>query len=679
MRFLMRFGSAFRSAVRWVAVLALAACATALAAQSFDLERDRELVVSLDGLWRFHPGDSPLVSGSSPRGEGAELWAQPGFDDQTWPLLRSDESWSDQGYPNMSGYGWYRFTIHLPPGPESTSLMLAPIITSFEVYVDGKLVGRSGDMPPHAILNLRIFPQVYPLTPAGSSTSRNVLVAIRVWHSPVWSSFVGGGTYRGGHLAGDSSILTIERKHQAVTRDSHFVDYYSYSISSGIIGIAILCLFFIRPKEQEYLWFALMLLAQSIDSALYVSKEIYAFPPVPIYDLSDGICVALNFFAAFCFFSKVLRYHARRIGRACLALVVLSPLPAIAYWPGWATGAASATIQLLCLLPAAAWIFYVLGKRALAGNLDARLLLVPTLLDIGFYVADNVAIVLNQAGLTKLPRILERPLPLPPFTMQTGVFLHIFFLAGMLVFLIRRFALARGQEEKIAQEREAGRQIQLILLPDQLDQSRYFTVECAYFPAEQVGGDFFQQIADDDGGMTIVIGDVSGKGLMAATMVSLLVGAIRAEASHGANPATLLASLNERMMGRSRGGFTTCLAARFSSTGLMTVANAGHLAPYLNGEEIELPGALPLGILEGAEYETITVQLAPGDTITFMTDGVPEAQTKAGELFGFERTREVSTQAADRIAEAACSFGQSDDVTVVTAEFMGAEVGAAAD
>ncbi len=670
----MRIGSA----VRWLAVVALAACGAMLAAQSFDLDRDREPVISLDGLWRFHPGDSPVLPPSDPKGEGAKLWAQPGFDDSNWTLLRSDASWSDQGYPDMSGYGWYRFKVHVAAGPSPKSLMVAPIITSFEIYVDGKLEGRSGDMPPHVILNLRMHPQVYPLTQTGSSTSHDVLVAIRVWHAPVWANFVGGGPYRGGHLAGDSSILEIERAHQAVTRSSHFVDYYSYSIASGIIGIAILCLFFVRPAEREYLWFALMLLAQSADSVLFVSKEIYAFPPVPIYDLSDGICVALNFFAAFCFFSKVLRYHARRIGRVCLALVVFSPLPAVFYWPGWATGAASATIQLCCLLPAAAWIFFVLGKRALAGNLDARLLLVPTLLDIGFYVADNVAIVLNQAGLTKMPRILERPLPLPPFTMQTGVFLHIFFLLAMLVFLIRRFALARGQEEKIAQEREAGRQIQLILLPDKLDQSKYFTVECAYCPAEQVGGDFFQQIADDEGGMTIVIGDVSGKGLTAATMVSLLVGAIRAEASHGANPATLLAALNERMMGRSRGGFTTCLAARFSAAVLMTVSNAGFLFKQKTAYEIDIPGALPLGILGGAEYESTTIQLAPGDCITFVTDGVPEAQTKAGELFGFERTREVSTLAADRIAHAACSFGQSDDVTVVTAEFTGAVVEAAA-
>jgi hypothetical protein len=670
----MRIGSA----VRWFAAFALAACASLLAAQSFDLDRDREPVISLDGLWRFHPGDSPLLPSPDQKSETAELWAQPGFDDSSWRLLRSDNSWSDQGYPDMSGFGWYRFTVHVPAGPQPKSLMLAPIITSFEVYVDGRLVGRSGDMPPNVIPNTRIYPQVFELTQTGSPTRRDVSVAIRVWHSPMWADYVGGGPLRAGHLAGDTNIITLERNHQAVTRNSHFVDYYSYSIASGIIGIAILCLFLFRPAEREYLWFALMLLAQSLDCALYVSKEIYASPPVPVFDLADGICSALNFFAAFCFFSKVLRYHARRIGRVCLALVVLSPFPAIFYWPGWATPATSATIQLFCLLPAAVWIFSVLGKRAISGNLDARLLLVPTLLDLGFFVADNVAIVLNQAGLTRLPRILEQPLPLPPFTMQTGVFLHIFFLLAMLVFLIRRFALARQQEEKIALEREAGRQIQLILLPDRLDQSQYFTVECAYCPAEQVGGDFFQQIADDDGGMTIVIGDVSGKGLPAATMVSLLVGAIRAEASHGANPATLLASLNERIMGRSRGGFTTCLAARFSANGLMTVANAGHLPPYINGEEIDLQGALPLGIVSDAEYESTTIQLAPGDCITFLTDGVPEAQTRTGELFGFDRTREISTQPADRIAHAACSFGQSDDVTVVTAEFMGPELPAPA-
>ncbi len=136
----------------------------------------------------------------------------------------------------------------------------------------------------------------------------------------------------------------------------------------------------------------------------------------------------------------------------------------------------------------------------------------------------------------------------------------------------------------------------------------------------------------------------------------------------------MLAALNERMIGRSRGGFTTCLAAHLTAEGMLTIANAGHLPPYLNGEEIGIPGALPLGIVPFPDYECATLQLAPGDRLTFVSDGVVEAQSRAGELFGFERTRAISTAPAGRIAEAAQSFGQSDDITVVTVEFSGVPV-----
>src|ERR1017187_3066438 len=128
-----------------------------------------------------------------------------------------------------------------------------------------------------------------------------------------------------------------------------------------------------------------------------------------------------------------------------------------------------------------------------------------------------------------------------------------------------------------------------------------------------------QQIGDCHGGMTIVVGDVSGKGLPAAMMVSVLVGAIRAEAAHGADPASLLASLNDRTMGRSQGGFTTCLTMHITPEGLVTLANAGHLPPYLNGREIAMPGSLPLGIVAGARYDSITIALAPGDRLTFVS------------------------------------------------------------
>ena len=311
---------------------------------------------------------------------------------------------------------------------------------------------------------------------------------------------------------------------------------------------------------------------------------------------------------------------------------------------------------------------------ALRGNLDARLLLVPTLLDMGYYLADNLAIMLNQAGWTGTPRVLEVSLPLPPFTMQTGILFHLVFLLAMVVFLVLRFTRARRHEAWLASELEAARQIQQVLLPDEQDQCPGFNVEYVYQPADQVGGDFFQQIGDGHGGMLLVVGDVSGKGLPAAMLVSVLVGSIRAEAAHGSRPATLLDSLNNRMMGRSHDGFTTCLAAHIGADGLLTVANAGHLPPYLNGAEIAIPGSLPLGIVSHAPHETATFTLKPGDRLTFVSDGVPESQSKSGELFGFDRTSSISCEPAAKIAEAAHAFGQLDDITVVTVEYCGASV-----
>jgi phosphoserine phosphatase RsbU/P len=673
----MRFGSALRQLAS-VALIALA-CATSLYAQAFDLGQGREPLVSVDGAWRFHPGDSPPKPSDS-SAPVRFLWADPGFDDSTWPVLKSDQSWSAQGYPNMSGFGWYRFAVHIPPGDYPASLMLAPIITAYEVYVDGQFVGESGQMPPTILPNARINYQVFPLTDSGSNTDRTVTVAIRVWHSPMWASYVGGGPYAGGHLAGAHNLLVIERNHQQLARNVRFVDYYAYSIAAALIGLSILCLFIFRPAEWEYLWFAVMLLSQAADSALNVSKEIYAFPPIPVFDLIDGVLGALNIFAAFCFFSKVLNAHAGVLGRVFLFLVAFSPLAVVLYWPGWASPAEGAIIQLLCLLPAAVWIFWLLSTRALAGNLDAQLLLLPTLLDLGFYVADNVAIVLDQVGWTTMPHVLKVPLTLPPFTMQAGILLHLAFLLAMLVFLILRFTRARRREVRLAGELEAARQVQQVLLPDQQDQCPGFRVESIYQPADRVGGDFFQQIADGRGGILIVVGDVSGKGLPAAMLVSVLVGAIRAEAAHGADPATMLRSLNDRLIGRGHGGFTTCLAAHITSDGLLTVANAGHLPPYLNGEEVGIPSALPLGVVPDTDYEITTIQLAPGDRLTFVSDGVVEAQSsvsakpsrgqsKEAELFGFERTRAISRQPAAVIAEAARVFGQSDDITVVTVDF----------
>jgi len=157
---------------------------------------------------------------------------------------------------------------------------------------------------------------------------------------------------------------------------------------------------------------------------------------------------------------------------------------------------------------------------------------------------------------------------------------------------------------------------------------------------------------------------VSGKGLPAAMTVSAVIGALHS--TPPVSPAWILNALNSGLAGQLHGGFVTCCAARIQSNGIVTIANAGHLSPYRNGVEVELEAGLPLGILPGAEYRESEFVLQPNESITFLSDGVVEARSKSGELFGFERTLHLSKSGAAAIAQAAKDFGQEDDITVLS-------------
>jgi hypothetical protein len=220
-------------------------------------------------------------------------------------------------------------------------------------------------------------------------------------------------------------------------------------------------------------------------------------------------------------------------------------------------------------------------------------------------------------------------------------------------------------------ELEAARTVQQVLIPDEIPSLPAFKIESVYKPAGQVGGDFFQILPTDHGGALIVIGDVSGKGMPAAMTVSLLVGTFRTLAHYTSNPGEILAAMNRRMLGRSKDGFTTCLVLRADPDGALTVANAGHLPPYCNHEELAIDGGLPLGIRADSTYPEVRLELRPGAQITLLTDGVVEARSNTGELFGFARTQNLSSKSAEQIAEAARAFGQEDDITVVTLALAG--------
>jgi serine phosphatase RsbU (regulator of sigma subunit) len=144
------------------------------------------------------------------------------------------------------------------------------------------------------------------------------------------------------------------------------------------------------------------------------------------------------------------------------------------------------------------------------------------------------------------------------------------------------------------------------------------------------------------------------------------VGAIRTAARSHPDPLAVLKELNLILLGRSDAQ-ATCLALRIGADGAATLANAGHLPPYLNGEPLPMEGALPLGMIEAAEFSVMHFQLKKGDKLMLMSDGIAEATDANGTLFGFERIHELlrTDRFAVEIADAAQAFGQEDDISVI--------------
>ncbi len=255
-------------------------------------------------------------------------------------------------------------------------------------------------------------------------------------------------------------------------------------------------------------------------------------------------------------------------------------------------------------------------------------------------------------------------IPVGPFMARVPDLGTAVFAVCMFHVLMKRFLRLRAEREQLGREFEAARRVQNLLVPAVPPETPGFVIHADYTPAKEVGGDFYQILPAADGSVMVLVGDVSGKGLRAAMLVSHIVGGLRHEPSR--QPAEVLDHLNTALMGQTEGGFVTCACALLDQGGCVTLANAGHIYPYRNGQELEVPSGLPLGLVQHPDYPETRIQIAPGDQLTFVSDGVVEARNAHGELFGFDRTRQFSTQSASAISKAAQTFGQDDDITVVT-------------
>ena len=249
---------------------------------------------------------------------------------------------------------------------------------------------------------------------------------------------------------------------------------------------------------------------------------------------------------------------------------------------------------------------------------------------------------------------------------------------------------SRSQLVALENELDVARRMQASILPTKFPRTDSFEVYANMQPARAVGGDFYDVQGLDQSRVGLAIADVSGKGVPAALFMMSSRTLLKGAAIGSSDPATVLTTVNSVLSDdNSEMMFVTVLYAVFDpETRAYTYACGGHDSPlvvHADGTSTLLPhtGGIALGVLPAVTYRSHTVALEEGDTVLLYTDGVTEAQNKAGEQFGLERLREMFQQqtpagaetATGRVFRAVRDFAgvapQFDDITCLALSQLG--------
>jgi len=431
------------------------------------------------------------------------------------------------------------------------------------------------------------------------------------------------------------------------------------------LALFLLALYYTQKGHDEYLWLALHELAlaplgfvELAGSSARLDTLWYA-----------ATVLQLVLVAAYLYFEFLIAFLSLRrrwyISLMRYTAPILAGVGPVLLMVGHSSlvGLFLAIIWLLALLWFLGWLLFIFLTLIIATvrrNFEAGLLLIPLVLDMV-----GIAEPLVTGGMRN---ITGRPYHSPLTIMAGPVPIHFASIAdfvgilAIVIIIFGRFLRVQRDQERVSSELAAARSVQELMIPQERIKTPGFEVDSVYNPATEVGGDFFHVQPTEDGGLLVILGDVAGHGLKAAMNVSMLMGALRRISER--SPARILEQLNRVLTGSE--SFTTCQVAMLGADGELVMANAGHLPPYINSQEVSIPGGLPLGVLPNVTYEEVRLYLHPGDRVLLMSDGVAEARTPSGELFGFDRVHNLSGQSAFYIAEAAKAFGQEDDITVLT-------------
>lgn len=642
--------------------------------------------VPLYGPWKFTIGDSPVDAKT-----GQPLWAEPGFDDSAWenvdltpaagsvdPLTGSTgfvPGWTVKGHKGYWGYAWYRIRVHVEalPGQELALAGPADIDDVYQVFADGELVGHFGDFEQGKIPTAYYTqPMMFPLpAPKDHGAQSNggpatQVLAFRVFMLPsTLNEAADVGGFHNAPVLGHAGTVASQHQMSWIELIRSYASTAALAVLFSAMTLLAFTMILFDRSDRVYVWMGVLFLLETVSYAFSVfgswSQDISILTTQVI---TEAVLPPLIFVG----WSIVwwVWFGRQRPAWTPYAAAILGVLYAIAIFFGQemvaglvphrvATPFLTATIVFRLLFLALQLWTVLQGIRR--HGLEGWLVLPAVLL----WGVANFSLEFVLLHLTIRWEIFG-------FSIRLNQIANLLLAVVVVVLLVRRLLKSIRSQRQMALDVKQAQEVQQMILPEARTTIPGLIIESEYRPAREVGGDFFQVIPHPtDGSLLIVAGDVTGKGLQAGMLVALLVGAIRTAAGFNTDPRFVLGQLNDRLVGRSNAQ-ATCLALRIGADGAATLANAGHMPPYLNGESLPMDGALPLGMMAQTEFSVMRFKLRDRDKLVLLSDGVVEAMDESGQLFGFERVHELlhSTLSATAVADAAQEFGQEDDISVIS-------------
>lgn len=631
-------------------------------------------VIALNGPWKFHIGDNPQ-------------WADPDFDDSKWETVDLTPpkgsfdpisglpgyvpGWTAKGHKGYWGYGWYRLRLQVT-GQPGTLAMAGPadVDDAYQLFANDKLVGSLGRFP-----NDRGAPVVYYSQPtmfhlsdlkAGGDRPATLVLAFRMWMQPgtLLAAPDAGGLHTPPAL-GETAAVTANYKLAWLVTIQGYITVLIEAALFLLLAAAIASLILFDRTDPVYWWLSGLFLLVSLErtavcvaswsqlvgiNAWVIGTDVVLHPLI----LGGWVMVWWAWFGL-----RRPAWLPKAIGLLTLLYMLSDALGedifynVIPHPVASAIHLASVGIRLLFLVPL---IFIVIGGVREQGR--EGLLALPAVLLVA------IAQFQNELGVLHIRTVWF------PFGQQITIAQVAYLTLAVVIFvlLLRRLLLSIRQQRQLALDVKQAQEVQHVLIPEELPSIPGLAIQSEYRPAREVGGDFFQIIPHRaDGSVLVVAGDVTGKGLQAGMLVAVIVGTIRTAAENTFDPLDILHTLNRRLCGRGN-AHATCLTLRIAADGGATLANAGHLPPYLNGKELPMEGAVPLGMISNADFSVMRFLLESSDRLMLLSDGVAEAQDDQGKLFGFDRVRSLLEKpiTAAEIVAAAQAFGQQDDITVLS-------------